>query len=159
MALEKKPGSLTPQKIVVITDGGDSCQTVLPAKLKTQIGGTIIDVLTLGGVSERDAKVLRQLAEASHGNFFSAANQKEFEEKIREMLTRYFQVLLGGKVVLSAPVGGKPNPLRPGQYQLKLLMNPPFADRPVLLKNGLTTEIKLKVLEDKTEAEETLYPF
>lgn len=158
MALEKKP-----EKIVVITDGADSCHAAIGSFIDKppggKAGGTVIDVLTPGEVSEKDAKILKELAERTHGSFVSAGNQKEFEEKARILLTRYFHLRLGDKTILSAPVDGRPNTLRPGRYTLGLSMSPPFADRPIVLKNGLTTEIRLKVQGDKTEAGETYSPF
>lgn len=154
-ALEKKP-----QKIIVLTGGADSCYKKISSDLATKLGksGVHLDVVTLGALEEDETKTLEALVKFGFGNLIVVNKPDELEEKIAKVLTLYYEVFAGNKLILSAPVDGKPLPLRPGEYLLKISMNPPLEDQKITIRNGLTTDLKIIVGGEKVEVKEEFAP-
>lgn len=149
--------SAKPQKIIVVTDGADSCEESLPAELKKNLGRSpriLLDVVTLGEVSPKEKGALEKLALAGGGRVVEARNGSELADAVSSFLNLDYQIVKGDEVVLSAPIDGKEQKLRPGDYLLKMDMDPPFEDRPLQILNGKTTQLKLSTAGTKSTAEE-----
>ncbi len=146
-----------PQKIIVLTDGADSCEEVLPPELKKNLGRSpriLLDVVTLGEVSPKDKEALEKLAVSGGGRVVEAKSGADLAHAVSSVLNLDYQILKGDKTVLSAPIDGKEQTLRPGDYLLKVDIDPPFEDRSIQIFNGKTTQLKLSTAGTKSTVEE-----
>lgn len=152
LALKAKP-----QKIIVLTDSADSCNQKIPSKLvkKLSQSNVHLDLVSLGSIDQKNAEVLEELAQIGSGNFIVVEKVSEFEEKLAKILTLYYEILSGDQVILAAPVDGKERFLRPGEYSLKITMDPPLTGQKITIRNGLTTDVGLQVEGNQTKIKES----
>src|SRR3990167_1541320 len=135
-ALKRKP-----EKIILITDGADTCEKGLPFLLKKEIGASsvIVDVISLGDISEK--KQLTELAGISQGEYISVSKPEELYTQILKSLKRYYHLYAENQLVETHPLDGQSVELRTGQYDFKMRLGENIMQTSVEIKNGLITRI------------------
>jgi len=149
---------MEPQKIIVLTDGADSCRKKIPLSLTKALKNspqTSIDIIALGDLTGSETSLLRKLAKSTAGGFVAVSDGKMLIDEVVSRLTLYYNIMLKDKVIASGPIDGKLRRLRPGKYQLLMDIKPPFKGKSIIVKNGLVTELKLVVGKESTEAKES----
>ncbi|MDO8519307.1 MAG: Ig-like domain-containing protein [Deltaproteobacteria bacterium] len=154
-ALEAKP-----KKIIVVADGADSCAGKIPQTLASKIRREeiLVDVVTLGALNPKDEKVLKELAETGGGHYLAVSSGEELEEEVQKALSFHFQLLDGEKVVLEEGLTGAFHSLKPGNYTLKVSMDPPLPPQTITLRHQMTTTVKLELVGGKATAKEEYAP-
>ena len=122
--------------VLLITDGIESCDgdPVAAAKqLRTAVGvETILHVIGYDVADESQQRLLKEVAQAGGGAFFSAASPEELTHAIVKATTIGFKVRDSrGHIVLTHEVGSSVHQLRPGVYTVEIDL------RPKLIKQGV----------------------
>lgn len=135
-ALKRKP-----EKIILITDGADTCEKGLPVLLKKEIGasGVIVDIISLGDISEK--KQLTELASISQGEYISVSEPEALYAQILKSLKKYYHLYAENELVETHPLDGQSVELRTGKYDLKMRLGENTMGTSVEIKNGLITRI------------------
>lgn len=153
----EKAISFNPQKVIVLTDGADSCRTKMTKSLVSKIAASsvVVDVVALGDINSAAMETLSKLASAGRGTLIVSEKPEDLDQKISSLLNFYYQVSQNGEVLLTAPLDGQVKSLPAGTYDLRLSVMPPFETRPIVIRSGITNKIDLWIDGNATKVLES----
>ena len=139
-------GAKGPAIVVLVTDGEETCEGDPKAAIATlreagidarvNIVGFAIDEVVLKETFEEWAAV-------GQGSYFDAGDADELNAAMRASLRVPFQVVQDGAVVASGVVNGDAIELPPGDYELRVLSDPPRAAGRVSVESGGQHELDI----------------
>ena len=140
--------------VLLITDGIESCagDPVAAAKqLRTALGvETILHVIGYDVADESQQRMLKEIAQAGGGAFFSAASPNQLTHAIVKATTIGFKVRDNrGQVVLTHKVGSTVHPLRPGVYTVEIDLRPKLIKKGVSVTTDQTTAVFVRKEENQ----------
>lgn len=132
--------------VLLITDGIESCQgdPVAAAKQLSATTGveTILHVIGYDVADELQQRLLKDIAQAGGGGFFSANSPDELTQAIVKATTIGFKVHDNqGQIVLTHKVGSKVHKLRPGTYSVEVDLTPKLIKQGVIVSADQTSEV------------------
>ncbi|MGH8494746.1 MAG: vWA domain-containing protein [Gammaproteobacteria bacterium] len=143
---EDLAGADGPAVVVLVTDGEETCEGDPKAAIATlresgidarvNIVGFAIDEVVLKETFEEWARV-------GQGTYFDARDGEELNEAMRASLRVPFQVLRDGAVVASGAVNGEAVELAAGDYEVRVLTDPPRSAGPVSIASGDERELDI----------------
>ncbi|MBX7147747.1 hypothetical protein K1X76_01565 [bacterium] len=144
-----------PQKIIVITDGGDSCAVKPPATLTSALAKnkTALDIVLLGDAGDALTKLLGDFVHETGGELVVPEKIEGLNEKVTALLSANYEVYQGENLVLRSPINGTPQNIKQGDYTLRLSAGLSLDPMAVSVKNGLKTKINLRKEGEAIKAE------
>lgn len=144
-ALEEALGK-KPQKIIVLTDGEDSCEAHLPKTLATRMQGTTIpiDVITWGEAAASLVKNLQPLVVEHGGGFYTVNSAEDLAKFVQHAMIPAYELKIADRTILRAPAAGEPQTVRPGIYSLRMPLNPPLEVQDIQIDDGWLTTLDLE---------------
>ena len=143
---EDLAGAKGPAVVVLVTDGEETCEGDPKAAITTlreagidariNIVGFAIDEVVLKETFEEWAAV-------GEGSYFDAGDAAELNAAMRASLRVPFQVVQDGAVVASGVVNGDAIELPPGDYELRVLSDPPRVAGQVSVESGGEHELDI----------------
>jgi len=115
--------------VVLLTDGIESCRGDAPAAARAlqQLGPIPVHVIGFGmeDADAKDLERLKQIASASNGRYFTAANAGELRAALSSSVGTPYTVLRDGRRVANGTLGaGEPLKLPAGMYEVRLERQP-----------------------------------
>lgn len=139
--------------VILISDGIESCDGRIDDVVKAlHASGIDLNVHIIGfDVKERSAR--EQLETAAHalgGRYFDAGDAHALAAALERTLKIEYHVLTAdGSVVARGLAGGEPVTLEAGDYRIRILLEPLFAESAISIAPGKSAVVK--VLRDKNE--------
>ncbi|NLD37472.1 MAG: hypothetical protein GX654_11440 [Desulfatiglans sp.] len=139
--------------VILISDGIESCDGRIDDVVKTlHASGIDLNVHIIGfDVKERNAREqLETAANALGGRYFDAGDSKALAAALERTLKIEYQVIAADSSVAARGVaGGDPVTLEAGDYRIRVLLEPLFAESAIKIEPGKS--IVVKVLRDNKE--------
>lgn len=139
--------------VILISDGIESCDGKIDDVVKAfSASGIDLNVHIIGfDVKEKNAR--EQLESAAHalgGRYFDAGDAHALASALDRTLKIEYQVLASdGSVAARGVAGGEPVTLEAGDYRLRVLLEPHFAETAISIIQG--KPVVVKVLREKNE--------
>lgn len=136
---------LNPDKIVVISDGLDACEDIMPKALSAKLAQrkTSLDIILLGESGKKYQNQILDLKRKSFSTVRVVASGQELKETIVDLLAINYELYLGNKRIFKAPLNNQEHLLRAGSYEIKLPLYPELKLPSVEVFNGLTSRYQL----------------
>ncbi|MCD6495592.1 hypothetical protein J7K60_06005, partial [Candidatus Bipolaricaulota bacterium] len=100
------------------------------------------------------AEKLREIAAATHGNYYDAQSSKQLRAALQSIITVRYQVFDRQGQKIFEGVLGEPGPqLPPGNYRVVIMGNPPLVLENVVVQSGETTKIQVTRTESGYSAD------
>ncbi len=144
--------------ILLVSDGQETChgkpvqaaKDLLAAGYDLQIDVVGFDVAGQNGTAE----ALRQIADATHGNYYDAQSSKQLRAALQSIITVRYQVFdTQGQKVFEGVLGEAGPQLPPGNYRVVIMGNPPLVLENVAVQSGETTKIEVTRTENGYSAD------
>lgn len=135
-----------PQKIIVLTDGEDSCEAQLPKTLATRMQGSTIpiDVITWGDAAASLVKNLQSLVMEHGGGFYTVNSAEDLTKFVQQAMIPAYELKIADRTILRAPAAGETQTVRPGIYSLRIPLNPPLEVQDIQIDDGWLTTLDLE---------------
>ena len=144
--------------ILLVSDGQETChgkpvqaaKDLLAAGYDLRIDVVGFDVAGQDGTAEK----LREIAAATHGNYYDAQSSKQLRAALQSIITVRYQVFDRQGQKIFEGVLGEPGPqLPPGNYRVVIMGNPPLVLENVVVQSGETTKIQVTRTESGYSAD------
>jgi hypothetical protein len=139
--------------VILISDGIESCDGRIEDVVKAlHASGIDLNVHIIGfDVKERNAREqLETAANALGGRYFDAGDASALTAALERTLKIEYQVLAAdGSIAARGVAGGEPVTLEAGDYRIRVLLEPWFAESAITISSGKSAVVK--VSRDKNE--------
>lgn len=146
-----------PQKIIILTDSKDACDSD-PSSLVKDLQKTKTTVETISLGSTGAAEYLSRLSMATGGQFHVAEDGEQLIELLQILLGVRYEIYKGDKLVKEAPLDASEIGLMPGKYQLRIKMDPPFVPADFEVLHEFQTELRMMTSAESTTVQEKKEP-
>jgi hypothetical protein len=134
-----------PRTIVLITDGGESCDGNPEAEIAALRAGGLDVRVNIVGFALSDEELKSQMAEwaaTGGGSYFDATNAQGLVDSIVAAVSPPFRVYgPSGDIIAEAAADGEPIELEPGSYRVEILTDPLLVFEHVEVESGETVTL------------------